>query len=461
MKRFKAIFFLFIFIQGVFYLFLIPPGQSPDEWHHFGYGLVLSQEGKPEPVDYANANKKIIELMATFHAWKYQNAPRPAVLPDHYSDIDIFGGKSHSIFSLSRRAPLYYKISSFIIQRAQTRGIITQFFLVRGFSFLLFLLSIYFVYLSARILFRDNLLYCFAAVSFAAFLPQFVIISTSINPVNLAVLIETIFIYLMILALFKKKILLLGIFGALIIAIGFFSHHSALFMIPPFLVLLLIFFARLKKNKIALLKISLVILGIIILFFLLYFIATLLFPNLHNIINDSNLSARVRDLDRFIDYLSSPDQRPLSLSLNDFFKTFWYFSGWMRFGYLPDIYSIFALVCFLSLMGLLKYSYSSVSKKHYEKTIDLPSFLILLAAGLPIILGTIIRSVPVYYAPQGRYLFPVISAFSILFMIGIKEIVPKKFENWPPVFVIVCFVGLNIYTLFNSLMRVFYYFTNA
>lgn len=460
-KRLKVIFFLFVFIQGIFYLFLIPPGQSPDEWHHFGYGVVLSKKGKPTPEAYEDVNKKIIELMATFHAWKYQNVPRPDVLPDKYSEIAIFGGASHSLFSLSHRAPLYYVISSFIIKGTKKSGILNQFYLIRGFSLILFLLSIYFTYLSARIIFRDNPLYCLAAVSFVSFLPQFVIISTSVNPVNLAVLIVTIFFYLIILALFKKKILLIGLFGPLIIAIGFYSHRTALFMIPPFLVLLLIFFVNSLKNKITTLKNSIIILGIIILFLVLYFVASLLFPGLLNSVDDSSVSSRITDLDRFFNYITTAHLRSFSVSLNDFFKTFWYFSGWLRFGYPPDIYSILTVICLLSFLGLVKYSYHRISKINYNKSIDLPSFLILISAGLPIILGTIIRNVPLYYAPQGRYLFPAISALAVLFVLGIKEIVPKKFENWLPVFVIVGFIVLNIYTIFNSLIRVFYYFTNA
>lgn len=460
-KRLKVVFFLFIFIQGIFYLFLIPPGQSPDEWHHFGYGVVLSKEGKPTPAAYEDVNKKIVETMATFHAWTYQNVPRPEVLPNKFSEIAIFGGASQSIVSLSRRAPLYYVISSFIIKTTQINGFLNQFYLIRVFSFLLFLLSIYFTYLSARILFKDNTLYCLAAVSFASFLPQFVIISTSVNPVNLAVFLETFFIYLMILSWHKRKILLVGLFGPLIIALGFFNHRTALFMIPPFLVFLWIVFVHSSKNKRKLLKMSIIFLGIIFLFFVLYLAANQLFPGLLNSVGDSSIKARISELDRFINYISTAHLKSLSVPLSDFFKTFWYFSGWLRFGYLPDVYSVLTVICLLSFLGLIKYSYHGISGKNHKESVDLPLFLILIAAGLPIILGTIIRTIPIYYAPQGRYVFPAISALAVLFVLGLKEIVPKKFENWLPVFVIVGFVVLNIYTIFNSLMRVFYYFTNA
>ena len=461
MKRIKVVLFLFIFIQGILYVFLIPPGQSPDEWHHFGYGVVLSKGGKTIPAAYENVDKKIVESMAAFHAWKYQNVPRPDVLPNRYYEIAIFGGARVSITSLSRRAPLYYLINSFIMKGTKINGFLNQFYLIRCFSLVLFLFTVYFTYLSARILFKDNPLYCFAAVSFVSFLPQFVIISTSVNPINLAVFFETIFIYLMILSLHKRKILLVGLFGPLIIALGFFNHRAALFMIPPFLVLLLIYFVNSLKNKRELLKISIILLSVIFSVFVLYLVASRLFPGLLNAVRDSSIKARIYEMDRFIDYISTAHLKSLSVSLYDFFKTFWYYSGWLRFGYLPDVYSILTVICLLSFIGLLKYSYHIISRKNYKKSVDLPSFLILIAAGLPIILGTIIRCIPIHYSPQGRYVFPAICALGILFVVGLKEIVPKKLENWLPIFIIIGFIVLNIYTILNSLIRVFYYFTNA
>jgi len=331
MKKFKYLFLLFVFVQGIFYLFLIPPWQSPDETHHFGYGALLSKDIKLSFKSYKNIDKKIIDSMASFHAWKYQNIPRPYPLPNKYSEVGFFGGPG-GLVALSWRAPLYYVISSFIIRETQISGVLNQFYLIRGFSFLLFLFTIYFTYLSSRILFKDNFLYCLSAVSLVAFLPQFLIISTSVNPISVAIFLETILIYLVLLSLHKEKKLLIVLLAPLIITFGLSNHRSALFMIPPFLVLLLIYLILSLKNRKKLLKFFIIFVIIIITFFILYFIARYLFPDYLNKVRVMSVIKTRPDLNSFIKSLSIPSSRSLSVFLDGFFKSFFFFAGWLRFG---------------------------------------------------------------------------------------------------------------------------------
>lgn len=458
MKRLKGIFFLFVFVQGAFYLFLIPPWQSPDEPWHFGYGSLLSKDIKLRPKAYENLDKKIIESMATFRAWKYQNIPRPGHFPHKLSEV-VFFGEAGGIGAVTGRAPLYYQLNSFIIKGLKINGILNQFYLIRSFSLILFLISVYFTYLSARILFKDNFLYCLAAVSFVAFLPQFLIISTSVNPINLATLLEIILIYLMLLFLHKGKKVFTVLLSPIIIALGFFNHRAALFMVPPFLVLLLIYFIKSLKNKRELLKISLILFITIMLVLAVYLVAYYLFPDsLSTVIRESSIR---HEINRFINYLSTPSSKFIPVFFDGFFMSFWYFSGWMRFRYLLDIYTVLKFICLLSLFGLLKYLFFTLSRKNYKTSIDFQSFLILIAVCLPIFLGIIIRYLPRFEVAQGRYIFPAIGSFAILFVLGLKEIIPKRLEKWLPIFIIIGFIVLDIYTIFNYLIRVFYYFTNV
>lgn len=436
--------------------------QSPDERHHFGYGVVLSQEGKPlgKQKIYKNVDKEIIKLMLDFHAWEYQYIPRPDPLPHKDPESRLY--RSSSLRNLSGRAPLYYLVSSFIIKTIKIKGFLNQFYWIRCFSLILYLLSVYFTYLSARIVFKGNFIYCLSAVSFVSFLPQFIIVSTSVNPINLLVFLETVFVYLIILSLHRKKKLYALLLGPLIISAGFFTHRAALFMIPPFLVLLLIYFIDSLKNKKELLRVFLIVLGIIFLFFIIYLFACYFFPDLMNrVIHVSSLGTRKAEIGKFFRFISFQSSNSFSVFSNYFFRSFWYYAGWMRFPYLLNIYSILKLICLLSFMGLIKYLFFILFNRNHRRIIDIKSFLILSAVAVPIIFGVIIRYLPKNQIVNGRYIFPAISALAVLFVLGLKEIVPKKLENWVPIFIIIGFIVLDIYTIFDPLIRVFYYFTNA
>jgi len=450
--------FLFVLTLGLVYVLLIPPWQSPDEIHHFGYGGLLSKEKEARAEYIKNLEKEIIESMANFYAWRYLNLERPYPLPQRLHNLSYF----HVITGLSGRAPLYYLVSAFIIKNLKIKGIINQFYVNRVFSFILFLLSVYFTYLSSRIIFAGNNLYNLAVVSFMGLLPQFLIISTSVNSVNLLVFFETLFIYLLLLSLHEGKKLLIALVGPLIIALGFFTHRAALFMIPPFLVLLGIFFIQSLKNRKEFLKTILILLMLGILFISLYFGAQFFFPDaFEKVVRTGGIKARVADLNNFFAYFSSASSKSLGNFVEGFFKSFWFFAGWMSFRYPLGIYSVLKFISVLSFFGIFLYLYRSLFKKNYKPSIDFNSFLILAAMGISIVMGTIVRCFPIYPVAQGRYLFPAIGAIAILFVLGLKEITPKRFERWVPIIIIIGFIVLNIYTIFNSLIRVFYYFTNA
>lgn len=458
MKDVKNIFFIFIIFQGIFYLLLTPPWQSPDEPHHFGYGALLSKNAKLESENHKILDKEIVESMAAFHAWQYQNIPRPEPLPQSLSKLPYY----HGIESVSGREPLYYVINSFILKVFNLKENISQFYLVRFLSFLYFIVTVYFLYLSSKLIFKDDIPYVFATVCFVALLPQFLIISTSVNPVNLAGMLGAAFLYIILYSLFKGKNLMALLLGPMIIGLAFFSHRVALFMVPPFVVLLLIYFVRSLKSQKELMKISVMILVVLLIFIFLFLAAQHFFPDhFKKVVRLSGLMPRIHDINKFGEYASPETSKSLSNFLDGSFKTFWFFAGWLRFGYHLDIYSVLKLICLVSGFGLLKHLYSYFARKKYTPDVDFPSFLILVASGLPIIFGAIMRYYPTAVVAQGRYIFPAISALAILFVLGLKQIAPKRLERGVPAFIIVGLMALNIYTIFHSLIRVFYYFTNA
>jgi len=459
-KIIKIFFFLFVFVQGIFYLFLIPPWQSPDETHYLGYGVLLTQNAELGSEEHKKISKDIMKSMRTFHSWKYMNLPPPEKFPEFLGQLPFYG----YIGILAGRGPFYYLTNAFILSIFKTKETINQFYLIRAFSFILFMLVVFFTYLSARLIFKGHIGYALAGVCLAGLLPQFLIISTSVNPVNLVIFLSSVFLYFILYSLYHGKNLFALLFGPLIIAVGFFTHRGALFMIPPFLVYLLTLFIQSIKERRKLFK-YLASLGVLLVLIIgLYFVASNVLPDsfMEKVNRESGIKQLKSQWARFAHYftegISTDTSRTVSQFMDGFFKSFWYFAGWLRFGYLLDIYSVLKIICLFSVIGVFKYIYSYIGRR--EVSVNFSSFLILTAAGFPIILGTLIHCFPRHFVAQGRYLFPAISALAILFVLGLKEITPKRFENWVPIFIIVGFIVLNIYTLFNSLIRFFYYFTN-
>ncbi len=195
MKRLKVVFFLFILIQGILYIFLIPPWQSPDETHYFGYGALLSENAELRSDEHKNISREIMESMALFQSWKYMNLPKSDKFPVWLGSLSFYGG----IGGIYRaRAPLYYLSIASIIKKLKLEDIVNQFYVVRLFSFFLFMFTVYFTYLSAKLVFKDNIGYTLAGVCFVGMLPQFLIISTSVNPINLIIFLTSVSIYIIL-----------------------------------------------------------------------------------------------------------------------------------------------------------------------------------------------------------------------------------------------------------------------
>jgi len=454
----KGFLFLFslILITGLFYLFFIPPWQSPDECRHFAYGILIGKDKKLEP----SLDKEIVESMDTFHAWKYQSVNCPHPLPNRLKKVPFYGV---IVGKVSGKSTLYYSLNSYIIKKLKIKGILNQFYMVRSISFLFFILSVYFTYLSARIIFKENFLYCLAAVSLVSFLPQFLIISTSVNPVNLAILLETVLIYLIIRSLHSDNKWPIAIFGSFLIALGFLNDRIALFMIPPFLVLLFIYFfqsIRIKQlKKILIYSVIIIFLSVGLFLLIQYFFPSLL----RTILEQSIVKRGIRAISKFLQFFPLSSTKSILSFFCGFFMSFWYVAGWMRFPYIIDIYSVLVFICLLVGLGLLIYLYNYFIQRKPKTSISFNTFLVLMAAVISLLVGTIISKFPRLdpgHGAQGRYIFPAISAIGILFVLGLKEITPEKWERWVPLFVIFGFVVLDVYTLFHPLVRAFYFFRN-
>ncbi len=136
------------------------------------------------------------------------------------------------------------------------------------------------------------------------------------------------------------------------------------------------------------------------------------------------------------------------------FASFWANFGWMNIPLDPAWYGVLAVVSLISFLGLalrmLREITSSREQILFRERWQKAAFLVLLVASLLMLAQTsslmAIQNIP----QQGRYLFPVIVPLSILFVLGLRELIPSSYRH---VFLLICIIGLF---LFDGLCLTYY-----
>lgn len=135
----------------------------------------------------------------------------------------------------------------------------------------------------------------------------------------------------------------------------------------------------------------------------------------------------------------------LSLSgLTGWFRTL-VESYWARFGHaniiLPHTYyTLFKIVSVVSAAGLVLFGIRDWKKQNTKTQWPLVATFLVAAV---LFVGTFIYSLS-FYQPQGRYLFPAVGAFSILFILGIRSLVPTRLRTLVLVLLVAFFIILDI-----------------
>jgi len=186
-------------INGIIYIIIIPPWQSPDEPTHFEYVQLLADSktifGSIAP--NFSLQERIISSMDHHYFWKYLGWPRPQPLPLKFEDTPFLRlVRAHT--QIGRKPPLYYFLSSLLLRISPQNSIIYKLYLLRSFSLLLTVVTVILIYLSARLIFPKDIYFPLASAAFAAFLPEFILIGTSVSLDPLANLMSALFMYLMI-----------------------------------------------------------------------------------------------------------------------------------------------------------------------------------------------------------------------------------------------------------------------
>lgn len=445
-KKFLVLLLSFSFFLGLMYVFLTPPWQAPDEFTHYEYIDILSRSKvfkiNQEP-DY-ELQKEIIKSMDQFNLWSYVFEKPPSSLPEKFNDSEVL---QISLPKLNR-PPLYYVLSSLILKLFKTENLLLKHYMIRIFSLFLSMFTILFTFFSAKIIFKGDFVYSIMATGFIAFLPEFLIISGSINSDNLENLIgaASIFTFLYALKNFEKYSIFL-IFPFLFFLI-FVSGVKNFFIVPSFLFFCVIWLFKnksIKRSKVFVWLggvLSLLILGSLFLFIFFNEMGMRIMGNF------------IEPLKFFwVKFFSENYQMIFSKAfVLTLFKSFWCYPGWMAFPLPNIIYSILALVSGAGLVGIVKYCFSYRFRDKHKVWVQVDYFIMLVVFVLFSLAQALFRG-----HPMARYLFPSLSAVALLFTVGLKEIFLLESRKKAAITFILPLIVLNIYTIFIHIVKVFYF----
>ena len=125
------------------------------------------------------------------------------------------------------------------------------------------------------------------------------------------------------------------------------------------------------------------------------------------------------------------------------FRSFWGMFGPNaagRFAFYPAwAYALLAAAGVASLIGLLAWLFPSSRPLPWQRRALLPPALLAL-----LVIGSFVRFNLTFFQAQGRYLFPALQFWAVLFLVGIEQLFPRRTRRWVSLAVVlaVCLLSL-------------------
>ena len=238
-KPFSFIIVSFILIC-IIWSILIPPFEAPDESGHYGYvSFILNNSSLPKPPYSWNEGGSLYQpplyylmlspILKTFGKLNYDNGlrPNPKWVENRFQVANAFiGSFKESIFSKNSNIRVVY--------------------LLRFVSILLATVTVFFTFKLASLIFLKHKNLVIFSTLLVAFNPQFIFHSSAITNDNLAILLTTLAIFLMVKTIKGVKInpktaLALG----LVVGLAIITKLNLLFLV----VVIFIFLLMLYREK--------------------------------------------------------------------------------------------------------------------------------------------------------------------------------------------------------------------
>ena len=461
LRRFWILLLSLALVRGLIYGAIIPPWQAPDEPQHYEHARLIKEHGRSvSRADIlAEVRNEIISSMQLHRFWlfapvfvKVQTADD--VVPALQAYWDASHGQLHQPFP-------YYWLQAQLLKALRVEDATLQLYLMRFVSCLMGSVVILLTYFAARNLFPHDVFLQVTIPSFVLFLPMHTHLNSAVNNDNLAELGATVVLFIITLIVRDGLTLTWPVLLVGAIIVGMYAKTSFLFVLPVAVLGILIGFwlhvsHRARRFAIGL-ALSAVVIAISIFFFMQVRLPSLLkrVPALRLAMGfPLSLPEMVRILqERWILYGKS------------IFVGFWGSFGWYSLRLPTWLYLILGFVSIAAVVGLI---YFAVRAIRGSMSVEASLASVLLLYGLALVLAlslTILRFLSANVAwggfnaitlPQGRFLFPAILAVSTLFMLGIRELIPRRYRHTGIIAIVGSLILLDMVSLIVFVIPYYY-----
>lgn len=424
-------------VRGLIYSAVTPPWQAPDEFRHFEYIKLINEKGRL--VTYKDLSeplqREIIASMIKYDYWRFGYAPfpfDPANPPQSFEEI-VEPFVAHSLY----QPPLYYLLSALFLSVVSQAEITVQLYAMRLFSVILGVLTVLVAFLTMAEIFPNDDFLLISVPAFVVFLPMHTFITSSVNSDNLAELLVSLVIYIMVRILRHGTSCLKIMVSGLLVMLGWFTKRTALVSIPICVITVPLYLwgrpfrATLSRKHLASIM---AVVGAIASGIILYRAKLQALLARFSARAAGYLMLPSRPLEFLFDREHyTPDAlRRYGYFMQRMFMSFWAHFGCLKIRLAPIWYQIIAVVSLVAFLGLLLFALRLAKTptllRKWQKKCLLLLFSCVVLAIIITILG-MVRIQAVYRAgpPQGRYLFPVIVPIATLFILGLRELFPRRY----------------------------------
>ncbi len=416
-------------LLGLALVVIIPPWQSPDEPTHFEYAKVLALGDPPwSPRVRPDLQKEIISSLDRYDYWRLVGVERPVPLPRSFRETPFLSAAPGQI---GKNPPLYYFLASLVLRIAPARSLEAELYRLRLLSLVFTILTVALVGGCAAEVFGRSSSLVPAAAGAAAFLPQFLVVGTSVSPDPAINLIGAAVIYL-ILRFQKTGFTLLRWLAILFfIGLGLLVNYKGLIILAALPGAAIIHYLFHRESR-AFPGRAAAWIGLIFLVLLAgYFLLAWYFPGIARVFI-VRLYILCSTIVAFL--LGETQFHPgyWAWFNNELFKSFWLKYGWLKFELPAAVYLLLKTVSVISLLGLGIYLARWASGRGSPRAPGREAVVtLLLFAGAA--LGACylfwgLRGISVI--GQGRHLFLVLPAWAVLFTLGWSSLFPVRWSGF-------------------------------